>query len=360
MRGDAHKRFLAPLTALTAVVCFVGGGAVAPAAPVAINLCAVTGTATLKSSVTVPIWGFVRKGTQANCSDVQGTAKLPGEPLIVSEGDTVTINVTNALPGGHTVGLEIPGVTFAPGPAEAAVGTTLTRSFTASAPGTYLYQSGGGGGPNPGEYAGDFGRQVAMGLYGALIVRPPTSGQAYDTATSAYDVEATVILSQVDPTFNADPGMTFYPIDTSSGQSVDPGCDQTHMRCQHFRAVYWLINGKAYPDTAPIQAPAGTRVLLRYLNAGYDNTSMSLLGMHERVLARDANLLNNPFDADTETIPAGGTEDAIAIVPSGGAPSANGFALFNRNMHVTNGTAPSSEYSTSQSLGGGMLTFIHP
>src|SRR5262249_50303744 len=100
--------------------------------------------------------------------------------------------------------------------------------------------------------------------------------------------------------------------------------------------------------------------LLRYLNAGYDNTSMSLLGMHQRVLARDANLLNDPFDAAAETIPAGATEDAIATVPAGPAPSGHGYALFNRNLHVTNGVAPSGEYTTSLTAGGGMLTFIHP
>src|SRR5207244_1109468 len=65
-----------------------------------------------------------------------------------------------------------------------------------------------------------------------------------------------------------------------------------------YRATYWLINGKAYPQTAPVAATAGQRVLLRYVNGGFDNTTMLLLGMHERVLARDARLLNNAFDAD--------------------------------------------------------------
>mgnify|MGYP003693686519 CR=1 FL=1 len=31
-----------------------------------------------------------------------------------------------------------------------------------------------------------------------------------------------------------------------------------------YQATYWLINGKAYPDTAGITATAGQRVLLRY------------------------------------------------------------------------------------------------
>jgi hypothetical protein len=94
-------------------------------------------------------------------------------------------------------------------------------------------------------------------------------------------------------------------------------------------------------------------VLLRYLNAGYDNTTMLLLGMHENVLARDARLLNNPFAADAETIPAGGGEDATATVPSAAPPSASGFPLLNRQLHLTNGTPLSPNHAP-----GRMLTFV--
>jgi FtsP/CotA-like multicopper oxidase with cupredoxin domain len=326
MRALPNTKALASLALVAAAVTTMLGGAAsfaAPAAPVTFNLCAKLGTATLTGAVTAPIWGFGIPSTPGDCGTA--TASLPGPVLSVNEGDTVTVNVTNALPAGtpdvpHTLRLEIPGVTFDPGPVEATVGNTVTVTFTASAPGTYLYQSGG-----------DAGRQEAMGLAGALIVRSLAANQAYDNASTAYDVEATLVLGAVDPGFNATP------------DSFD---------LNDYSATYWLINGKAYPDTAPgITAATGQRVLLRYLNAGYDNTSMTLLGMHQRVLARDARLLNNPFDAATEAIPAGGTEDAIATVPTGAAPSSNGFALYNRNLHVTNGSAAAL---------GGMLTFIHP
>ncbi len=327
MRAFANRRILAPLATLVAAAGLAAGGAsVAPAANVAIELCAVPGSATPTGSVSVPIWGFGVPTTPGDCGTA--TASLPGPALEVNEGDDVTITVTNALPPDatpstegttdHVLSFEIPGVSFAPGATTAAVGESVTVSFHAGAPGTYLYESGG-----------DAGRQEAMGLYGALIVRPATAGQAYDSAASAFDVEATLVLSQVDPSFNAAP-------------------DTFDMK--DYLATYWLIDGKAYPDTADITANAGQHVLLRYLNAGYDNTSLSLLGMHERVIARDARLLDNPFLADAETIPAGGTEDAIATMPSTAAPSANGFALFNRNLHVANGP----DYP------GGMLTFIHP
>jgi hypothetical protein len=71
---------------------------------------------------------------------------------------------------------------------------------------------------------------------------------------------------------------------------------------------------------------------------------MLLLGMHQRVIARDARPLGNPFDATAETVPAGATEDTIATIPASGTR----FALYNRQLHLTNGaTAP-----------GGMMTFI--
>ncbi|MEU5941056.1 multicopper oxidase domain-containing protein [Micromonospora sp. NPDC047548] len=294
------------------------------AAPVSINLCATVGTATLAGGVNVPIWGFGATATPGNCAGV--TPGLPGPVLTVNVGDTVTLAVTNDLPAGHPLSFEIPGIAFNAGPTDAAVGATVTRTFTANEPGTYLYGSGG-----------DAGRQAAMGLYGALIVRPPTPNQAYNSATTAYDVEALLVLSAIDPAFNAAP------------ETFD---------MHGYRATYWLINGKAYPDTAPgITAAAGQRVLLRYLNAGYDNTTMLLLGMHERVVARDARPLNVPFDANAETIPAGATEDAIATVPAGSGPSPRGFPLYNRQQHVTNGVQTGD--GPTPATGGGMLTFIH-
>jgi FtsP/CotA-like multicopper oxidase with cupredoxin domain len=325
LAARSMRKSRALLIVVVTAAAFVVASSSASAAPITISLCALPGTATLTGAVTVPIWGFGIPTTAGDCSTA--TAGLPGPQLEVNEGDTVTVNVTNALPAGHTLTFEIPGIDFVAGPTDAAVGATVTRTFTASAAGTYLYQAGG-----------TEGRQEAMGLAGALIVNSATAGQAYDSVTTAYDTQATVVLGAVDPLFNLAP-------------------DTYDMYSYH--ATYWLINGKAYPDTAPgITATAGQRVLLRYVNAGFDNTSMALLGMHERVVARDARLLNNPHDANAETIPAGATEDAIAIVPTGAPPSTHGFPLYNRQLHVTNGDQTGT--SPTPVTGGGMLTFIHP
>jgi len=338
------SRVLLVLAMIAAALMY--GGSAASAATVSINLCALPGTIQLPGAPPPPpttIWGFATTATAGDCSTA--TASLPGPQLDVTLSaaeTTVTFNVTNELPAGQSITFEIPGITFDAGAADVAPGGTLTRSFTAPAsppqsppapgapngPGTYLYGSGGDG-----------GRQQAMGLYGALIVHPSTPGQAYESNTTAYDVEAPLVLSAIDPAFN---------------NSADPGTYNMYT----YRATYWLINGKAYPQTTGITAAAGKKVLLRYLNAGYDNTTMMLLGMHEHVVAKDAWPLSSTYDANAETIPAGATEDAIATVPAGGAPSANGFALFNRQLHLTNGDQAGT--SPSPPDGGGMLTFIHP
>ncbi|MFF0268197.1 multicopper oxidase domain-containing protein [Kribbella sp. NPDC004536] len=320
MRMSVHRAARVLLVLALAGFGLTLAGGSAAAAPVAIELCAVPGTAGLPGGGLVPIWGFGTPATAGDCSTASAT--LPGPQLTVTDGDAVTITIHNALPAGHTVSFEIPGVTFDPGPSDAASGASVSRTFTAH-PGTYLYQSGG-----------DAGRQEAMGLSGALIVRTTTANQAYASATTAYDVESVLVLTAVDPAFNAAP-------DTYDLHS--------------YRATYWLINGKSYPDVPAITATAGQRLLLRYLNAGYDNTSMMLLGTHQQVLARDARLLTNPFSAGTETVPAGATEDTIVTVPSTAPPSTHGFPLFNRQLHVTAGP----QTGTSP-IGNGMLVFIQP
>jgi FtsP/CotA-like multicopper oxidase with cupredoxin domain len=327
-RRRTRTTALVVLVLATATTALASSGA--SAAPVAVALCATAGTTTLPGEAApVPIWGFGVPTTPGDCSTA--TAGLPGPTLSVTEGDVVTISVTNALPAGtsdvpHTLRFEAPGIAFDPGPTDAAVGATVTRTFTAGAPGTYLYESGG-----------DAGRQEAMGLYGALLVRPATAGQAYDAASTAYDVEAVLLLSAVDPAFNAAP-------DTFDLHAYD--------------ATSWLIDGKAYPESAPVAAAAGQRVLLRYLNAGFDNSTMVLLGLHQRVVARDAHLLTNPVDTAAETIPAGATEDTIATMPSTPPPSTHGFPLYNRQLHVTNG--PQTGTSPTPATGGGALTFLQP
>src|SRR5258706_1679158 len=186
MRAPAFKKATRALIVLVLAAVGLGlGSSIASAAPVSINLCAKGGTVTLPGPVSVPMWGFGVPTTPGDCTTA--TASAPGPVLTVNEGDTVTISVTNALPAGHTLAFEIPGVDFTAGPTDAAVGATVTRSFTASRPGTYLYQSGG-----------DPRRQTALGLHGPFISRPPTAHPAHNTSTTPSPHQALLVLRSVD------------------------------------------------------------------------------------------------------------------------------------------------------------------
>jgi len=111
--------------------------------------------------------GFAPAAITGTCSTMQ----VPGPTLIVTQGQSVTVNLTNGLPtaAGNT-SILFPGfqVTASGGVTglltqEAAPGGSVSYTFTAGSPGTRSYYSG---------TQGDL--QVEMGLYGAIIVLPAT------------------------------------------------------------------------------------------------------------------------------------------------------------------------------------------
>lgn len=282
---------------------------IGPAAAVTINLCADEGTAVLTGSVSVPIWGFSQDGV-GGCD----AAQLPGPTLVVQEDDVVTVNLTNNLDS-ESVSLVFPGQTLAPDVVGAAPGETTSYTFTAANPGVYLYESGV-----------NTQIQLPMGLYGALVVRPALGANyAYNDVSTRFDQEQVMVLSEVDTDLNNDPG-SFDLLDW------DPD--------------YWLINGKAYPDIPDITAPGNARVALRYLNAGQEHHTMTLVGTRQQILARDSFFPQavSP-DIIAETIATGSTADAIAVVPAD--PGAR-LPLYSRQLAVTN----------DASYPGGMLRFI--
>src|ERR1700760_1112046 len=103
-------RRLTPHLPLVPLALLAGGAERALPANQTIDLCATTGLATLPGHAPVPIWGVVHKGAAPDCSDVAGTATLPGPLIRVAKGDTVTLNVTNRLAAGHRLVLDIPGI----------------------------------------------------------------------------------------------------------------------------------------------------------------------------------------------------------------------------------------------------------
>lgn len=281
------------------------------------DLYATTGMLALTASpaVSAPIWGYSSTATP-------GSATLPGPVLIANENETLNIILHNVdLP--QATSLSVAQQSILPDVTGVTAGNSKTYTLSNLKPGTYLYEAG---------LTADGPRQVAMGLFGALIVRPAANaGWAY-TAQSAFDDEALVILSEIDPAFNANP---------------------TGFQMSGFAPKYWLINGKVYPNTDPIATDAAHRVLLRYLNAGLLHHSMALAGVHEAIVAIDGKPATNPTVVVAQTIPTGSTLDAIVTVPAG-VPGGTRYPVFDGAMHLDNNGVRSG----AQVAFGGMLTFL--
>jgi FtsP/CotA-like multicopper oxidase with cupredoxin domain len=284
----------------------------------------------------------------ANCPTMQ----IPGPTLIVTEGDTVSVTLTNNLPGaaGNT-SILFPGFNVtaaapasqpatctasAPAPAgllttEAATNCSVTYTFIASSPGTRAYYSG---------TQGDL--QVEMGLYGAIIVLPnfttnstPAASAcpahntaagvnpagtalvgggendyrlaraAYHVVQSCYDREYLFQFSEMDPAIHSQ-------AEAQAGLACTNPSGCMVVATEPYHPAYFMINGRSMPDDMdPNYAPhyphqpyngnphmhPGDLTLLRIVGSGRWQHPFHEHGNHVRILARDGNLLLSATDA---------------------------------------------------------------
>ena len=177
--------------------------------------------------------------------------------------------------------------------------------FTASRPGTFLYEAG----PTPSGK-----QQVAMGLAGALVVLPTPAGRAYAAAGTAYDTEDVLVLSEIDPALNnlADPA-TF--------------------NLRDYAPKFVLVNGQ--PTAHAIPATQNQKVLVRYVNAGAENHWAGLLGLHQARIGANAeplaNLLTDVAQEQSGVVaalPAGGTAETLIQVPDDATKAGFTYPVF--------------------------------
>jgi hypothetical protein len=273
------------------------------------ELFAVSGSATLAGQI-VTVWGY-------NTTNTPVTA--PGaDSIVVDQSDVVHVALHNQL--GEPTALLFQGQDMIPDTTGVAPGATKVYTFTASRPGTYLYEAG---------LLPNAAHQVAMGLYGALVVRPATGGQAYDSASTAFDDEAVLVLSDLDPVLN---------------NSANPAA----FDMRNYAPKYFLINGHVYPDTAPIATAAGNTVLLRYVNAGLWPYSMGVLGVRQTAIAMDGSPFTYSRTVVADTVAPGQTADMIVSIPAT-APDGAKYAVYDANLMLHNNKAAGM---------GGMLAFV--
>jgi FtsP/CotA-like multicopper oxidase with cupredoxin domain len=261
--------------------------------------------------------------------------QVPGPTLIVTEGQTVTVTLTNGLPtsaGNTSILFAGFNVTATGGVAglmtqEAAPGGSVTYSFVATSPGTRSYYSG---------TQSDL--QIEMGLYGAIIVLPNavpaacTTGlhaanrtaegfwgesdyrlaaAAYDHDKSCYDREYLFQFSEMDPRIHS---QAQAQVTAKTGCAAGaPGCS-LNVATEPYHPAYFMINGRSMPDDMDPNYAAvyphqpyngnphmhpGEQVLLRIIGQGRWQHPFHEHANHVRILARDGNLIlsqTNPED----------------------------------------------------------------
>lgn len=265
------------------------------------SLTAQTGYITLPDMNTMYMWSYGMTG--------QGF-QHPGPVLCVNEGDTVTIVLQNSLnvptsimfPGQEEVMVNGtlaqpefngPGGTLSSLTNSAVPNGTVTYSFVASRPGTFIYESGT-----------DTKMQVTMGLFGALIVRPAMGeNYVYNRTDSQFTPteEFLALLSEIDP-------YQHWAVEQNQTYNMN-----------NYRARYWLINGRGFPDSIadndatwlPGQ-PYGALARIypydatthpypaveRFINVGTEEYPFHPHGQNGAVIGRDGNPLEDPLSGD--------------------------------------------------------------
>ena len=304
------------------------------------NLTAQTAFLNQPDGNSVYAWGYGCKGSPTGFAPaaISGascpTMQVPGPTLIVTEGQTVTVTLTNGLPAaaGNT-SILFPGfVVTATGGVqglltqEAQPAGTVTYTFVASSPGTHAYYSG---------TQSDL--QVEMGLYGAVVVLPATipaacsaglpltnpganatarttwgeadfrlAAAAYDSPKTCYDREYLFQWAEMDSRIH---NVALAQVTALNGCTAGaPGCS-LNVPTEPYHPAYFLINGRSMPDLMdgnyaaeyphqpyngnPHMHP-GELTLIRAIGQGRWQHPFHEHANHVRILGRDGNMILAP------------------------------------------------------------------
>ena len=193
--------------------------------------------------------------------------QMPGPEIRVREGDRVRITLRNELPVGTTIhwhGVNLPPEMDGPvGLNQAAVepGEVFVYEFVATPAGTRWYHS-----------HADPTAQIALGLYGPLIVEPRESKRSYDR-------EFTYVLNEWDLELTPDVAMGKAP----------RGMRDQLLRGGELGTDLFLMNGHAHESISPITLAEGERVLIRLINAGNLPHAIHTHGHSFKIVATDGN-----------------------------------------------------------------------
>ena len=291
------------------------------------------------------------------------TMQMPGPTLVVKEGTTFTVTLTNSLPvpAGNT-SILFPGLTVTTScKASSPVGVNglLTCEAAPAPPGTAptpitytVTAPPGTAGLHPYYSGTQADLQIEMGLFGAVVVLPATTPanctltetgrvdwrlapSAYDHPESCYDREYLTQWSEIDPNIHQQVKNQLNLIKTCAANpaSLQGSCPTAlNVITEPYHPNYFLINGRSMPDNMdPNYAPnypnqpynanphmhPGELVLVRYIGQGHWQHPFHEHGNHVHLLGRDGNLMvsqTNPallagrMEFNTDTTPGQAAE----------------------------------------------------
>ncbi len=218
--------------------------------------------------VKVPVWSF------------NGT--VPGPEIRVQEGDKVAVHFKNTGSQPHSIHLHgqaglsqamdgVPATSSTVNP-----GKEFVYEFTADTTGSMMYHC------HVATYA-----HVDMGMYGSLVVEPKNMKKV--------DHDLTMILD-----------------DWAVG-TMDP----FDGKVTHRDYNYFTVNGKAFPETVPVEGKVGEKVRLRLVNMGYRAFSIHSHGYGGWVTALDGYPVPQPYQRDVFTVNPGERMDVEFTLKEG-------------------------------------------
>ncbi|MFZ5817592.1 MAG: multicopper oxidase family protein [Bacillota bacterium] len=224
----------------------------------------------------------ILKGVKVPAWTFNGT--VPGPEIRVKKGDKVAVHFRNTASQPHSIhfhgqlGLsqEMDGV-----PATSKTvnpGQEFVYEFDAENSGTLMYHC------HVATYY-----HVDMGMYGAFIVEDPEGD-----ADLKVDKEYTFILD-----------------DWAVG-TMDPFKLATKQDYNYF-----TVNGKAFPETTPIEGKVGEKVRVRFINMGYRDFAIHSHGYGGLITHLDGFRLPAPYQRDVFTVAPGERMDVIITLREG-------------------------------------------
>jgi len=241
------------------------------------------GSLTLDDGTTVTIWGFTDNGGGMGGGmgggNMGGGNTFPSPAMRVTQGQIVHTNLS--VPGDmwvHTVhhhGIEPHYASDGVGHITWDVKGTYTYQWRPSHAGTYFYHCH----TNTVLHA-------EMGMYGAIIVDPPEGiGTLYHNGPT-YDQEVFWVVDDIDPAWH-----------TLCWDAGTCGQDVGLNRLNPKYTVISGVDGASSALTAPgiaATVPRGTKLLARYVCAGYYRQRVRFGGLTGTIYQSDARPLPNP------------------------------------------------------------------